>query len=273
MTTTVTAPAVPPTSTDLPAPPDSVLAKVRLILEAFPPDAEGLSLSQLTRRTGLSKATVHRLSQELVSWGALERAGLGYRLGMRLFELGQNVPRQRVLREIAMPFLEDLAHTTQETVHCAVRDGTDVLYIEKLGGHRSVARPSRTGGRMPLHCTATGKVLLAYAPSHVMEEMLHRPLRRLTARTVVAPGLLREELARIQASGYAIESEEARVGYLAVAAPVRGAHGRVAAAVSVAAPVSRTQMRRLVPAVLGTADQISRRLAAREHEQQARPVR
>jgi DNA-binding IclR family transcriptional regulator len=273
MTTTVTAPAVPPTSTDLPAPPDSVLAKVRLILEAFPPDAEGLSLSQLTRRTGLSKATVHRLSQELVSWGALERAGLGYRLGMRLFELGQNVPRQRVLREIAMPFLEDLAHTTQETVHCAVRDGSDVLYIEKLGGHRSVARPSRTGGRMPLHCTATGKVLLAFAPSHVMEEMLHRPLRRLTARTVVAPGLLREELARIQASGYAIESEEARVGYLAVAAPVRGAHGRVAAAVSVAAPVSRTQMRRLVPAVLGTADQISRRLAAREHEQQAGPVR
>lgn len=272
MTTTAAAPAVPPTPDHLEAPPDSVLAKVRLILEAFPPDAECLSLSQLTRRTGLSKATVHRLSQELVSWGALERAGVGYRLGMRLFELGQNVPRQRVLREIALPFLEDLAHTTQETVHCAVRDGTDVLYIEKLGGHRSVARPSRTGGRMPLHCTATGKVLLAHAPGQVVEETLRHPLRRLTARTVVAPGLLREELARIRASGYAIESEEIRVGYLAVAAPVRGANGRVAAAVSVAAPVSRTQIRRLVPAVLATADQISRRLAAREQEQAGPPL-
>jgi DNA-binding IclR family transcriptional regulator len=270
MITTVATPAVPPTPAG-PAPPDSVLAKVRLILEAFPPDAECLSLSQLTRRTGLSKATVHRLSQELVSWGALERADLGYRLGMRLFELGQKVPRQRVLREVALPFLEDLAHTTQETVHCAVRDGTDVLYIEKLGGHRSVARPSRTGGRMPLHCTATGKVLLAHAPGQVVEETLRRPLRRLTARTVIAPGLLREELARIRAGGYAIESEEIRVGYLAVAAPVRDGQGRVAAAVSVAAPVSRTEIRRLVPAVLATADQISRRLAARE--EQAGPAR
>jgi DNA-binding IclR family transcriptional regulator len=246
------------------APPDSVLAKVRLILEAFPPDAECLSLSQLTRRTGLSKATVHRLSQELVSWGALERAGLGYRLGMRLFELGQKVPRQRVLREVALPFLEDLAYTTQETVHFAVRDGIEVVYIEKLGGHRSVARPSRTGGRMPLHCTATGKVLLAHASSQVVEETLGRPLRRLTARTVIAPGLLRDELERIRAGGYAVESEEIRLGYLAVAAPIRGAHGHVAAAVSVAAPLSRAEMRRLVPAVLATADQISRRLTARE---------
>ncbi|MDL4818526.1 IclR family transcriptional regulator [Actinomadura opuntiae] len=248
---------------------DTVLSKVRLILEAFRPDDEGLSLAELVRRTGLRKATVYRLSQELVAWGALERAGVGYRVGLRLFELGLLAPRQRILRDIALPFLEELAQSTQETVHCAVRDGGDVLYVEKLGGHRSVTRPSRTGGRMPLHCTATGKVLLAHAPSRVVEELLARPLRRLTGHTVIAPRLLRMELERIRSAGYAVESEEARVGFLSVAAPVRAARGRVAGAISVAAPTSRTQLARLVPAVLTTAGRISETFIEYELDQES----
>ncbi|MBO2463981.1 IclR family transcriptional regulator [Actinomadura violacea] len=249
---------------------DTVLSKVRLILEAFRPDDEGLSLAELVRRTGLRKATVYRLSQELVAWGALERAGLGYRLGLRLFELGQLAPRRRILRDIALPYLEELAQATRETVHCAVRDGTELLYIEKLGGHRSVTRPSRTGGRMPLHCTATGKVLLAHAPSRVVNELLAHPLPRFTGHTVIAPRLLRTELERIRRAGYAVESEETRVGYLSVAAPVRAARGRVAGAVSVAAPTSRTQLQRLVPAVLATAGRISERLTEYELDQESR---
>ncbi|MFI0406699.1 IclR family transcriptional regulator [Actinomadura sp. 3N508] len=249
---------------------DSVLSKVRLILEAFRPDDEAVALAELVRRTGLRKATVHRLSQELVAWGALERAGLGYRLGLRLFELGQIAPRQRVLHEIALPYLEELAHITQETVHCAVRDGTDVLYIEKLGGHRSVTRPSRTGGRMPLHCTATGKVLLAHAPSRVVDDLLARPLRRLTGHTVIAPRLLRAELDRIRHAGYAVETEETRLGYLSVAAPVRAVRGRVAGAISVAAPTSRTRLPRLVPAVLAAAGRISERLIDHELDREGR---
>jgi DNA-binding IclR family transcriptional regulator len=113
---------------------------------------------------------------------------------------------------------------------------------------------------MPLHGTATGKVLLAHASRLEMEETL----RRLTGRTVIAPGLLREELERIRATGYAIESEQTRGGYLSVAAPLHAAHDRVMAAVSVAAPVSRTENRRLLPAVLVTADLISRRVTAHE---------
>ncbi|MBW8485864.1 IclR family transcriptional regulator [Actinomadura parmotrematis] len=247
---------------------DSVLGKVRLILEAFGPDDEALSLAELVRRTGLRKATVHRLSQELVAWGAMERAGLGYRLGLRLFELGQRAPRRRVLRDIALPYLEELAEATRETVHCAVRDGGEVLYIEKLGGHRSVARPSRAGGRMPLHCTATGKVLLAHAPSRLVEELLAGPLPRLTGHTVVAPRLLRTELARIRRDGYAVESEETRVGYLSVAAPIRACRGHVAGAVSVAAPTSRSRLGRLVPAVLAATEKVSRRLAEHERERE-----
>jgi len=243
---------------------DSMLGKVRLILEAFEPDEQALSLAELTRRTGVTKASVYRISQELVEWGVLERYGCGYRLGLRLFELGQLVPRQRVLRELAHPYLEELARATAETVHCAVRDGHEVLYVEKLGGYRLVTCPSRTGGRMPLHCTATGKVLLAFAPSRVAQTVLTGPLERRTPRTVVAPGLLRAELASVRANGYALETEETRLGYLSVAAPVIDVSLRVCAAVSVAAPTARAQLARLVPAVRDAAGQISAKLRASE---------
>ena len=248
----------------LAGPADSVIGKVRLILEAFQPDEEALSLTELTRRTGVPKTSVHRIIQELVAWGALERYGCGYRLGLRLFELGQLAPRQRGLCELAHPDLEELARATAETVHCAVRDGHEVLYVEKLGGYRLVTRPSRTGGRMPLHCTATGKVLLAFAPPQVAETVLAAPQPRRTPRTVVAPGLLRAELAAIRSAGYALESEETRLGYLSVAAPVMDASLRVCAAVSVAAPTARAQLARLVPAVRKAASQISAKLRASE---------
>ena len=98
---------------------NSVLGKARLILESFELDDVDLSLSELSRRTGISKASVHRLAQELLDWGMLERSGQEYRLGMRAFELGSRVPRFRVLRDAARPFMESLHFVTKETVHLA----------------------------------------------------------------------------------------------------------------------------------------------------------
>ena len=147
----------------------SVLGKARLILDAFGSD---LSLSELARRSGVAKASVHRLAGELVEWGLLERAGTNYRLGLRLFELGQMVPRQRILRDAALPYMEDLLVVTQETVHFAVRDGIDVLYIEKIIGHRGLRQQSRVAGRLPLYCTATGKMILAFSPQPILDEVI-----------------------------------------------------------------------------------------------------
>src|SRR5207302_10400209 len=107
---------------------NSVLGKARLILEAFEIDELDLSLSELSRRTGISKASVHRLSQELLEWGMLERSGAEYRLGMRAFELGSRVPRFRVLRDVIRPYMEGLHHAVKETVHLVVRDGLEILY-------------------------------------------------------------------------------------------------------------------------------------------------
>jgi DNA-binding IclR family transcriptional regulator len=154
----------------------SVLSKARHILDAFLDADLGvtavLPLTEPARRSGVPKASVHRLCQELLEWGLLERAapGTGYRLGLLLFEMGQRVSRQRLLRDAAMGPMEELVAATGATVHLGIRAGLDVLYVEKLPGRRPVAEPSTVAGRLPLHATATAtatataKVLLAAAP-------------------------------------------------------------------------------------------------------------
>ncbi|QUH02034.1 IclR family transcriptional regulator [Saccharopolyspora erythraea] len=221
---------------------NSVLGKVQLILDAFGPDDEHLSLTELSRRSGVAKASVHRLAQELLQWGVLERRGSDYWLGMRLFEIGQRVPRQRILREAARPYMEDLYHATNETIHLAVLDGLHVLYLEKVSGHGQVSRPSRVAGRMPLHCTATGKVFLAFGPPSLVDEVMATPFERLTPHTVAAPGILVQELTRARAAGYAVEHEQTRIGYLSVAIPLVGATGATMGALSVTAPVFRADV-------------------------------
>jgi DNA-binding IclR family transcriptional regulator len=109
---------------------------------AFDVDSAALSLTELSRRSGVAKATTHRLANALVEWGVLERAGTKYRLDLRLFELGQLVPTQRISRDAALPYLQELHAVTAATVHFAIRDGLDVLYIDKISGHGAVGTPS-----------------------------------------------------------------------------------------------------------------------------------
>jgi DNA-binding IclR family transcriptional regulator len=221
-------------------PMNSVLGKVQLILRVFGPDEESLSLSEISRRSGVAKASVHRLSQELLRWGFLERRGTEYWLGMGLFEIGQRVPRQRILRDAARPFMEDLFRTTGETIHLAVRDGLDILYVDKVHGKTSA--PSRVAGRMPLYCTATGKALLAWGPRSLFEEVVSRPLTRVTPYTVVMPKLLAAELTKARSVGYSIEQEQTRAGYMSVAIPIFGASGMAIGALSITAPVLRADV-------------------------------
>ncbi|WP_433527559.1 IclR family transcriptional regulator [Nocardia pseudovaccinii] len=139
------------------------------ILRAFHPHGGTLTLSVLVERTGLPKPTVHRLTQSLVAIGLLERQPVGYRLGIALFELGELVSAKVDLREVALPYLQDLYGATRQTVHLGVRNGLDVVYAEKIRGHGAVAVPSRGGGRLPLSSTSVGKALLAFAPPEVLE--------------------------------------------------------------------------------------------------------
>jgi len=219
---------------------DTVLGKAVAILNAFAADDRALPLAELVRRTGLPKGTVHRICGDLVTHRLLDRTERGYRLSGGLFELGMRASIERSLLELAMPFLQDLYERTHEIVHLGVREGTEVVYLAKIGGHRQVRSPSRTGGRMPMHCTAIGKVLLAHADPDLQRAVLTGPLERRTPRTIVAPGVLRRQLAKVVQTGVAYEREESTPGLLCVAAPVIEVDATVpVAAISVTGPVDR----------------------------------
>ncbi|MDH6198105.1 DNA-binding IclR family transcriptional regulator [Mycobacterium frederiksbergense] len=237
---------------------NSVLGKARLILESFDLDVDRLTLTEIAARTGLSKATVFRLNRELLEWGMLERAGLQYRLGMRAFELGSRVPRFRVLRDAARPYMESLHIQTHETVHLAVLDGLEVLYLEKVASMPQAARPSRIAGRLPLHSTATGKVLLAFGQPSLVEEVVARgALQRVTPKTVVLPGVLLDQLRRARRDGYATELEETTAGYCSVAVPIFGASGLLLASLSLTTPVVRADLIRHAAVLRAVSQKVS----------------
>ena len=223
-----------------PADDRSVAARLFAILDAFttPSAAASLTLTAISQRAGLPVSTAHRLVGEWVRWGGLARQDDGrYSLGMRLWEVGVQTPTARNLRTIALPYLEDLYETTREHVHLAILDGRDALYLEKLSGHHAVRVISRVGGRLPLHSTGVGLVLLAYAPNEVIQTYLGATLQRFMPQTVTSPDELRRRLAGIRVQGIAYMSEEMTAGSSSLAAPIRDRTGQVVAAVSI---VTRT---------------------------------
>jgi DNA-binding IclR family transcriptional regulator len=242
---------------------DSVLGRAVRVLDAFTADDHELSLAELVRRTGLPKSTVHRMLGELVGLRLLERTAAGYRLGGRLFELGMRASVERGLMEIAIPYMEDLYERTHETVHLGVREGTEVVYVAKIGGHRQAQAPSRVGGRMPLYCTAIGKALLAFGPAGLDDAVVAAGLTRRTPRTVVAPGVLRRQLDTVRHDGIGYEHEESTVGISCVAAPVLDGAEQVIAAVSVTGPVTRFRPESAAPAVKAAAAGIAATWARR----------
>ncbi len=252
----------------------SVLSKARLILEAFGHDDYELSLAELCRRTAMAKATAHRLCGELVHWGWLERTANNYRLGLVLFQVGQLVPRHRILRDAALPYMEDIFLATQETVHLAIRDGLSVLYIEKIGGHRQVDGPSHVGMRLPLHATSTGKVILAYSPPEIMREVVYSGPAQLTRKTTVGPHRLARQVADVRSQGFAVESEEVRLGHMSVAVPLFGRLGMLLGAMSVTLPAYRASVPRLTGMLRTASIGVSRALGSVElpHEILAGPA-
>jgi len=191
-------------------------------------------VSELARRTDMSKSTAYRLLEVLVRNGVVERSGSGYRLGGRLHELGRSVyaPGHDQLRDLLIPELTELFQATGETVHLAVLRGSDVVYLAKLYGRRQVRSPSRIGGRAPAHCTAVGKALLAYDLGDVAGQ-LDGPLRRFTPHTHGDSRSLQTELSRVSQEGVAFDRQEIQLGLECVAMPVADASGRPVAALSV----------------------------------------
>jgi DNA-binding IclR family transcriptional regulator len=240
--------------------PKSVLGKVGLILAAFHDDDFSLSLAELTSRTGIAKATVYRLCQELVEGELLERDGSKYRLGLQLYEIGLRAPRQRTLREAARPIVENLAQHLDNAVNLAVPNASELLCIEHAGGHRNRARSTVGGRRLRLHCSAAGKLTLAMLPDQYPLSMVIPLMDRRTPRTLT-PARLSAELIRIRGQNYATEVEENRPGYLAIAVPVRDGDGAYLAALAVVAPTAGSNIPRMLVSLTEGSRAITSRLA------------
>jgi len=242
----------------------SVVSKAMSLLDAFSVKTPELSLNELSQQTGLPLSTTYRLASELVEWGALERAeGGGYRVGLKLWEIGSIAPRGAGVRDVALPFMQDLYVATEENVHLAVLAGREALYVERITGPRAVRVKSRRGGRLPLHATGVGKVLLAHAPPELFNEVAEGGLRRYTPHTIVAPGQLRKALDDVRRTGVAFAREEMTLGTLSVASPILDADRKVIAAMAVVLHSTRVDLRRLAPAVRCAAISVSRELRER----------
>jgi DNA-binding IclR family transcriptional regulator len=236
----------------------SATARVFGLLDAFTSGTPGLSLTEMSRRSGLPLTTVHRFAHELHRLGVLERDPDGrYRIGLRLWEIASHAPRGVGLREAAMPFLEDLYEATHENVQLAVRDGHDVVYIEHIAGRRAVGVLTQVGLRFPLHATGVGLVLLAHADESLQEEVLAGPLVTFTARTIGSAHELRRALADVRRQGFAVSDRQVTLDALSVAAPIRDAEDAVVGAVSVVVAASASPTA-LAPAVVAAGRGISR---------------
>ncbi|MFG2853660.1 IclR family transcriptional regulator [Streptomyces mirabilis] len=239
----------------------TVTSRALAILDAFAPGRPELTLAQICRLTGLRHSTAHRLVGELTAWGALERLPCGsYVIGLRLWELGTLNPRGLPLRVRAMPVMEDLHAATRQHVQLAVLDGTDALVVERISTTGAVPVVSQVGGRLPLHASAVGQILLAHAYEELFTEVVREGLAHLTPRTITEPPRLRLTLAECRRTGVAVVHEEMSPDAHSVAAPVTDSKGRVVAAVSVVGADARTHL--LVPAVVLAARGISRSLGA-----------
>ena len=236
--------------------------KLLAVLDAFTRERPALTLSEIARAVGVPLSTAHRLVAELCAWGGVERDEDGrYRVGLRVWELGALAPRGLGLREAALPFMEDLYEVTHENVQLAVRDGTDVVFVERIAGRSAVGVLTRVGGRFALPPTGVGLVLLAHAPLEIQEEVLARPLVGYTRHTITDPGQLRRILAEVRRSGVAVSDRQVTGDAVSVAAPVE-VRGSVVAALSIVVRGSSpSAVRPYIPGVRAAARGIGRTLA------------
>ncbi len=239
----------------------SVAAAARILRE-FDKHSTQLGVSQLARRVGVGKSTAHRIIWTLVEEGLLEKVeetGL-FRLTITMRSLGASAETAQRLHEAATGPLDQLRRSTTGTLHVAILDGPDVLYVERREGPGSIPMFRSVGSRLAAHATSTGKVLLAYLPPDQRKRQIDSlRLTPRTSRTITSRTELLAELARVRQLGFAENHGESEVGMCSIAAPVRDPLGRVVASVSVAVRTDDVDagLRHLARPVVETATRIS----------------
>ena len=241
--------------------PHSVIARAIAVLDTFDAKHRRQSLAAIARRSGLPLTTTHRLVHELTKHSALVRGTDGdYEVGNKLWSVGILASVHADLRELALPYMEDLWQLGNDVVQIAVLDGLQGLVVERIAGSRAMKVLSKPGTRLPLHATAVGKVLLAFGEQELWDLTLSS-LNRFTVQTITDPTLLRSQLSDIRTQGVAMTKEELAQGSTSIAVPLRGKGGNVIASLGIIAPTDTRDVKKLVPILLVTAAALSKKLA------------
>ncbi len=242
----------------------SVAMAVRL-LKCFSEGEAEIGVTTLSRRLGVAKSTVYRLASTLVSEGLLEQnpETERYRLGMSLFGLGALVRQRMNVATDARPFLFHLREATGETVHLAILEGAEIVFVLNLESNQAIRMRADLGARKPAFCTAEGRAMLAFQSPEIVDDLLGDVLVPRTPKTITDPRAIRKALETIRQTGFATEDEQSELGMRSVAAPIRNANGRVIAAIGLAGPIQRISNEALAsfaPLVADAARTISARL-------------
>ena len=218
------------------------LARGLKILELLGQMPEGVSITELAERLGVDKASASRLVATLVNYGYAEKDAQTrrYHLGPQVVSLSRSVLTRLPLREAAKPFLCQLMESTGECAHLAVSAQGKVLYIDQVESPATLRVNAQVGTLNPLHCTALGKVLLAFGDLE-----LPPTLESFTPHTLIDPGRLRKNLDQVCAQGYAVDDEEFDIGVRCIAVPVFDFRGKVVGSIGISGPATRVTHERL----------------------------
>jgi DNA-binding IclR family transcriptional regulator len=243
---------------------ETTLAKGLKMLEAVAHSDGPRGVSELGRELGITRSNAHRLLQTLAALGYVrqDQDRKQYEPTLRLFELGSAVVSHRDIRTVSQPVMRALGRHVDENVILSVRDGSEVVVLDRVEGTRTLRTYTPLGSRNPMHCTSAGKLLLAYAPADIVDEVM-RSLPKFTARTIVTTAKLRAELQRIRIQGFATAQAEWREDVGGVCAPIWQSDGSLAAALGVSGPIARfspAQIKVHLPQLLAAAREISERL-------------
>jgi len=248
------------------------LDRVVAILDKLGEGNDSLTLADICHKMSLSKSTAHRALMALERTGLIERAsGNRYRLGLKLYDMGNRAVEQIDLRGRVRPFLHQLALRMRETVHLGVLHRTKVVYIDKIElMNRRVCVSSRTGTSNPVYSTSLGKAILAFLPEAEMaRNVAAMRFRSFTPKTLSTKEELLLALERVRRRGYAIDDEEMELGTRCVGAPIFDSTRRPIAAVSVSGPASRMEahyVQAIAEQVMRSCQEISAALIASEHQ-------
>lgn len=237
---------------------ESTLSRVVHIFDAFDTERPEMTVSEIARRSGLHIATASRLIEQLVVLGLLQRTpNRGLRVGLRMWELASRASPTRSLREAALPFMEDLHAVLGQHTQLGILEGEEVLFVERLSAPGAVVNYTRVAGRLPLHASSSGLVLLAHADAALQDKVLEGPLRTFTPATISTPRALRATLADVRRQGFAFCRGHIHRSATGIAVPLRDRSGAVVAALAVIVPNDDTAFGK-IPALHAAARGIGR---------------